>query len=167
MCCGTRRTSIGTRATSPSWAGQPERSIRYGRELVVDTARHIGKSATDPAKRFAGNNLACVNCHLNAGLQPFAAPFVSTFATFPMLVDDQVLTLTGPLNGCMRRSMNGKDLPGDGREMEALSPISNSWAGHAGRRARRGHGTAAAAIRRLAARCARGGGLCQALRQLS
>ncbi len=94
--------------------------IRYGRDLVVNTARHIGKNATDPALRYAGNDLACQNCHLNAGLQPFAAPFISTFATFPMMVDDQVLTLTGRLNGCMRRSMNGKDLPPEGREMQAL-----------------------------------------------
>jgi thiosulfate dehydrogenase len=57
---------------------------------------------------------------LNAGLQPFAAPFVSTLATFPMLVDDQVLTLTDRINGCMRRSMNGKDLPAESREMVAL-----------------------------------------------
>jgi thiosulfate dehydrogenase len=94
--------------------------IRYGRDLIVNTARHIGKNATDPALRFAGNDLSCQNCHLNAGLQPFAAPFVSTFATFPMMVDDQVLTLTGRLNGCLRRSLNGKDLPPDSREMQAL-----------------------------------------------
>ena len=94
--------------------------VRYGRDLIVNTPRHIGKTATDPALRLAGNDLACQNCHLNAGLQPFAAPFVSTFATFPMLVDDQVLTLTDRINGCMRRSMNGKDLPSEGREMEAL-----------------------------------------------
>ena len=68
--------------------------IRYGKDLIVNTPRHIGKNATDPAMRYAGNDLACQNCHLNAGLQPFAAPFVSTFATFPMMVDDQVLTLT-------------------------------------------------------------------------
>ena len=37
-----------------------------------------------------------------------------------MMVDDQVLTLTGRLNGCMRRSMNGKDLPPDRREMQAI-----------------------------------------------
>ena len=94
--------------------------IRYGGDLIVNTPSHIGKSATNPALRFAGNDLACQSCHLNAGLQPFAAPFVSTFATFPMLVDDQVLTLTDRINGCMRRSMNGKDLPPESREMEAL-----------------------------------------------
>jgi thiosulfate dehydrogenase len=94
--------------------------IRYGHELIVDTAGQIGKNAKDADKRYAGNELACVNCHLNAGLQPFAAPFVSTFATFPMMVDDQVITLTDRINGCMRRSMNGKNLPVDGKEMEAM-----------------------------------------------
>jgi thiosulfate dehydrogenase len=94
--------------------------IRYGKDLIVNTARHIGKNAADPAMRYAGNDLACQNCHLNAGLQAFAAPLISTFATFPMMVDDQVLTLTDRLNGCMRRSMNGKDLPPDSREMQAL-----------------------------------------------
>jgi thiosulfate dehydrogenase len=94
--------------------------IRYGRELIVNTPRYVGKNATDPAMRYAGNDLACQNCHLNAGLQPFAAPFVSTYATFPMMVDDQVITLTDRINGCMRRSLNGKDLPDESREMEAL-----------------------------------------------
>jgi thiosulfate dehydrogenase len=94
--------------------------IRYGRDLIVNTPRHIGKNATDPAMRYAGNDLACQNCHLNAGLQPFAAPFVSTFTTYPMMVDDQVLTLTDRINGCMRRSLNGKDLPAEDREMEAV-----------------------------------------------
>jgi thiosulfate dehydrogenase len=94
--------------------------VRYGRDLIADTPKYIGKNAANPAMRFAGNGLACQNCHLNAGLKPFAAPFVSTFATFPMLVDDQVLTLTARINGCMRRSLNGKNLPTEGREMEAL-----------------------------------------------
>ena len=94
--------------------------IRNGHALIVDTATHIGKSASDPQKRYAGNDLACMNCHLDAGLRPFAAPFVSTFATFPMLADDQVLTLRERINGCMRRSMNGKELPWDSPEMVAL-----------------------------------------------
>ena len=118
--------------------------IRYGRDLIVNTPRHIGKNATDPAMRYAGNDLACQNCHLNAGLQPFAAPFVSTFATFPMMVDDQVLTLTDRINGCMRRSLNGKDLPAEGREMEAvIAYIKFLGHGDAGGRARSRHGAEA------------------------
>jgi thiosulfate dehydrogenase len=94
--------------------------IRYGYRLVADTQRYIGPDVADRAMRFAGNNLACGNCHLRAGLQPFAAPFVSTYASFPMMVDDRVITLTERLNGCMTRSMNGRNLPNDGREMKAL-----------------------------------------------
>jgi thiosulfate dehydrogenase len=94
--------------------------IRHGRELIVNTPRYVGKNAVDPATRYAGNDLSCQNCHLNAGLRPFAAPFVSSFGTFPMLVDDEVITLAERINGCMRRSLNGKDLPHESREMEAL-----------------------------------------------
>jgi thiosulfate dehydrogenase len=94
--------------------------IRKGHALIVDTATQIGKNAADPEKRYAGNDLACVNCHLNAGLKPFAAPFVSTFGTFPAMVDDKVLTLRERINGCMIRSMNGRELPEDGPEMQAL-----------------------------------------------
>jgi thiosulfate dehydrogenase len=100
--------------------GTESELIRYGRELIVNTPRYVGKNATDPAMRYAGNDLACQNCHLNAGLQPFAAPFISTYATFPMMVDDDVITLTERINGCMRRSLNGKDLPDESREMAAL-----------------------------------------------
>jgi thiosulfate dehydrogenase len=94
--------------------------IRYGWQLIVETPRLIGKSASDPAKRYAGNDLACTNCHLNAGLQPFAAPLVSTFSSYPLMVDDRVLTLNERLNGCMTRSMNGSPMPDTGREVEAL-----------------------------------------------
>jgi len=94
--------------------------IRYGYRLIANTQRYIGPDVTDKAMRFAGNNLACGNCHLRVGLQPFAAPFVSTFTSFPMMVDDRVITLTERLNGCMTRSMNGRALPADGREMTAL-----------------------------------------------
>jgi thiosulfate dehydrogenase len=94
--------------------------IREGWKLIVDTPGLIGRDASDPAKRFAGNNLACTNCHLSAGLVPYAAPLVSTFGSFPMMADDKVLTLNERINGCMTRSMNGKPLPEASREMNAF-----------------------------------------------
>jgi thiosulfate dehydrogenase len=45
------------------------------------------------------------------------------------MVDDQVLTLTDRINGCMRRSLNGKDLPSEAREMEAIIAYLK-FAGH-------------------------------------
>jgi thiosulfate dehydrogenase len=94
--------------------------IRYGQQLILNTPRFIGQSAADPAMRFAGNDLACTQCHQNGGLKRFAAPFISTYATFPMMSDDHVLTLEDRINGCMMRSMNGKQLPENGREMQAM-----------------------------------------------
>lgn len=94
--------------------------VKYGWQLVIDTPRYIGRTAADPAMRYAGNNLACTNCHLDAGLQPFAAPFVSTYTSYPLSVNDTVITLTDRINGCMTRSMNGKPLAEDSREMQAF-----------------------------------------------
>jgi thiosulfate dehydrogenase len=94
--------------------------VRYGYRLVTNTQRYLGPDVADTAMRFAGNNLACSDCHLRAGLRPFAAPFVSTFTSFPIMVDDRVITLKERINGCMRRSMNGRALPTDKREMTAL-----------------------------------------------
>ena len=101
-------------------AGRQNELIIYGYQLITNTQRYLGPDVADAAMRFAGNNLACGNCHLRAGLQPFAAPFVSTYTTFPMMVDDRVITLSERINGCMTRSMNGRTLPVDGHEMEAL-----------------------------------------------
>ena len=94
--------------------------VRYGWQLVISTPEHIGRNAAAPAMRYAGNDLACTNCHLNAGRQAYAAPFISTFTSFPMISDDRYLTLADRINGCMTRSMNGRPLPGDSREMEAF-----------------------------------------------
>jgi thiosulfate dehydrogenase len=94
--------------------------IRYGKELIVNTSRYIGKSAEDPAMAYGGNDLACQSCHLKAGLQPFAAPFVSTVATFPMLVDNRVIPLTMRINACMELGLNGRALPDESREMAGL-----------------------------------------------
>jgi thiosulfate dehydrogenase len=94
--------------------------IRFGHALVVDTPRYIGRSAQNPAFAYGGNDLACQSCHLKAGLQPFAAPFVSTAATFPMAVNNKVVTLPERINSCMTLGLNGKPLPEDSNEMAAL-----------------------------------------------
>jgi len=105
-------------ATLP--AGAENDLVRYGRDLVINTAELIGRGASDPALAYAGNDLKCTNCHINAGLKPFAAPFVSTYASYPLMVDDRVITLPERINGCMTRSMNGRPMPEDSREMEAI-----------------------------------------------
>lgn len=94
--------------------------IRYGHALIVDTPRYVGRSAENPTMAYGGNDLACQSCHLKAGLQPFAAPFVSTAATFPMMVNNKVVTLPDRINSCMALGLNGRPLPEDSQEMAAL-----------------------------------------------
>jgi thiosulfate dehydrogenase len=96
--------------------------VRRGRDLVTATYAHIGPNVPDPAKRFAGNNLACSNCHLNAGTKKFGIPLFGLFELFPQYSAraGAEITIEDRLNGCMLRSMNGKALPVEGPEMQAF-----------------------------------------------
>jgi thiosulfate dehydrogenase len=74
------------------------RAVRYGRDLIVKTADLIGPEVSDPAHRFSGNNMNCQNCHL----------------------EGEVGTIEDRVQGCMERSMNGRRLPPDSREMTSI-----------------------------------------------
>jgi thiosulfate dehydrogenase len=96
--------------------------VKYGNALFTDTANEIGPAVSDPAKRFAGNNLACQNCHLSGGTQPYAMPLIGVWGQFPQYRprEGAVDTLEDRINGCMERSMNGRGLPPESREMRAF-----------------------------------------------
>jgi thiosulfate dehydrogenase len=95
-------------------AGPKGDAIRYGFELVVHTQQHL--------KGNVGNSLTCQNCHLGAGRTPHAAPFVGLSSLYPIYrtKNGMVTTLPMRINSCFRRSMNGKPLPYDSKEMTAL-----------------------------------------------
>jgi hypothetical protein len=57
--------------------------VRYGYALLTGTANEIGPTVADPTKLFSGNNLACQNCHLQAGTQPYAMPLIGIWGQFP------------------------------------------------------------------------------------
>ena len=50
--------------------------VKYGYSLFTDTANEIGPTVSDPMRRFAGNHLACQNCHLQGGTQPYAMALI-------------------------------------------------------------------------------------------
>jgi len=98
------------------------RLVRQGRDLITATYAHLGPEVADRAKRFAGNNLACGNCHLQAGTKKFGIPLFGLFGKFPhynarLGVE---MTIEERLNACMTRSMNGRPLPAGAPEMQAL-----------------------------------------------
>src|SRR5262245_11279611 len=98
------------------------RLIRRGRDLVSATYAHVGPEVADPALRFAGNNLACSNCHLNAGTKMFGIPWFGLFGKYPLYSarSGAEITIQERLNQCMTRSMNGRPLPSDSGPMQAL-----------------------------------------------
>ena len=75
--------------------------VKYGYALMTDTANQIGPTATDPAMRYAGNNLTCQNCHLKAGTQPYAMPLTGVWGQFPQYRgrEGEVGTLEERING--------------------------------------------------------------------
>lgn len=95
---------------------------KYGYALITDTANQIGPGAADPAKRYAGNGLTCQNCHLRAATMANAVPLVGSWGQFPQYRprEGEVGTYEERVNGCMERSMNGRALPLDSREMKAF-----------------------------------------------
>lgn len=98
------------------------RTVRYGRDLVSKTSSLIGPEVADATKRFAGNNLDCQSCHINAGTQEFGIPLVGIYAAFPAYSAriGRIETIEERVQNCMERSMNGKPLPPEGPEMTAL-----------------------------------------------
>lgn len=93
-----------------------DEAVHRGRRLVEETYAVIGPEVADPAMRFAGNNLACGDCHLDAGTRPNGLALTGVSARYPE--DGQ--TLAARIDGCMTRSMNGRPLPDGGVEMAAI-----------------------------------------------
>jgi thiosulfate dehydrogenase len=96
--------------------------VRRGRDLITATYANIGPQVSDTSKRYAGNNLACSNCHLSAGTRKFGIPLFGLYWDFPKysarLGED--ISIEDRLNSCMMRSMNGKPMPVDLPEMQAM-----------------------------------------------
>lgn len=98
------------------------RLVRRGRDLITATYAYVGPEVPDPAKRFAGNNLACSNCHLEAGTKKFGLPIFGLVEMFPRYSArlGAEITIEDRVNSCMSRSMNGRALPSGSSEMQAI-----------------------------------------------
>jgi thiosulfate dehydrogenase len=98
------------------------RLVRRGRDLITATYALIGPLAANPAKRYAGNNLACGSCHLQAATKMFGLPLFGLAGDYPRYNarSGTEITLVERLNACMTRSMNGRPLPANSPEMTAI-----------------------------------------------
>jgi thiosulfate dehydrogenase len=98
------------------------RLIRRGRDLITATYAHVGPEVPDVASRYAGNNLACGNCHLEAGTKKFGIPLFGLYGEFPRYNAraGTDISIEERINSCMTRSMNGRAMPVDSAPMQAL-----------------------------------------------
>ena len=98
------------------------RLVRQGRDLVTATYALIGPEVSDPAKRYAGNNLACGDCHLEAGTKRFGLPVFGLYGDFPKYSAraGAEISIEDRVNSCMTRSLNGRALPANAPELRAF-----------------------------------------------
>lgn len=89
-------------------------SVRRGRALIEHTR--------DSLPRNVGNSLTCANCHVGNGTVADAMPLVGVYARFPQFRSRsaRVDRIENRLNDCFERSMNGRALDWDGRDMRDM-----------------------------------------------
>lgn len=102
--------------------GKTGKQVKFGYLLTSESSRWMGPMVKNPDMRFAGNNLACKNCHLDVGARPGSASWIGVTDRFPQFRgrENKIGTIEERINGCMERSMNGKKLPNDSKQMEAI-----------------------------------------------
>ena len=85
--------------------------IKLGYQIMVDTPGQAGK--------YAGNELSCTNCHLNAGQKDQSLPLIGVAADFAQYSarEGQLITLDDRICGCFLRSENGIVPPYDSKEL--------------------------------------------------
>ncbi len=98
---------------------QLKEAIMYGRELIAHTAKYLGPKGL---VMHTTNGLNCQNCHLQAGTAVFGNNYGSVASLYPKFRarSGTVETIAKRVNDCMERSLNGKALDSNGKEMRAI-----------------------------------------------
>jgi thiosulfate dehydrogenase len=93
-------------------------AVLLGANILADTPKYAGS--------YVGNTLRCTNCHFNGGVSQGGknggVSLVGVAAVYPKYRERQhaAVDLVIRTNDCFQRSMNGKALPPDSKEMIAL-----------------------------------------------
>ncbi len=116
---------------APDWASMDQEpnadELHYGKDLVANTAEYLGPKGK---VRAISNGMNCQNCHLQAGTAPYGNNYGAVAATYPKFrarsgTEEDVQKR---INDCFERSLNGKALERDSKEMKAMVAYIN-WVG--------------------------------------
>jgi len=93
--------------------------IRYGYELIAHTAKYLGPKGI---VQQSTNGMNCQNCHLEAGTKPWGLNFGAVYSTYPKFRErsGSMENIYKRVNDCMERSLNGKALDTNSKEMKAI-----------------------------------------------
>ena len=93
--------------------------IRYGRELIIHTAEYLGPKGK---VLNISNGMNCQSCHLEAGTKLFGNNYSAVASTYPKFRarSGSEETIEKRVNDCFERSLNGKPLEENSKEMKAI-----------------------------------------------
>ncbi len=93
--------------------------VRLGKQIFTQTGQYAGK--------YVGNDLNCVNCHLDAGRLANSAPLWAAWVKYPAYrgKNNMVNTMEERFQGCFTYSMNGTPPPADSEELKALKSYAH------------------------------------------
>lgn len=93
--------------------------IQYGRQLIATTSNFLGPKGI---VRAISNGMNCQNCHLDAGTKPFGNNYSAVASTYPKFRPRSGAeeSIEKRVNDCLERSLNGKALANESREMKAI-----------------------------------------------
>jgi len=99
--------------------GEEGEMIRYGKELIANTAAYLGPKGK---VGVFSNGLNCQNCHLDAGTRIYGNNYAAVMSSYPK-VTARSGTITTPIariKGCFERSLNGKMPDSTSKEIKAM-----------------------------------------------
>jgi thiosulfate dehydrogenase len=93
--------------------------IRYGKDLIANTALYLGPKGKIAA---ISNGMNCQNCHLDAGTRLWGNNYSAVFSTYPKFRSrsGNIETIYKRVNDCIERSLNGTGIDSNSREMQAI-----------------------------------------------
>jgi thiosulfate dehydrogenase len=130
MCCLVGAAVVaGTLWMNPQRDAEVRKAVisqqadeEYGKRLIEYTTDYMGPDVSGPMKGQTGNRLACASCHIGAGREPGQLSLATAVERYPRNSPRSGAkeTIEERIQGCMTRSMNGRRLPEESREMKAM-----------------------------------------------
>lgn len=96
-----------------------KKQVLYGKDLIANTSKYLGPNGS---VLKITNGMNCQNCHLDAGTKAWGNNYGAVFSTYPKVRarSGKEENLTMRINDCLQRSLNGKALDANNKEMLAM-----------------------------------------------